>query len=155
MCQTSSACSASLSSFLNSSNSLTSSSLNTSLTCSTVPTVYSASQMSCSVIQPLLQGLFPGDSYLTITRSLNSSLVPGGTGTYASTKLVDGDNLLWAQLWYNGTEQFFCEATGCNQTVAASSDSGINASTWTCPKLSCECRSGTSFCGGGTVSLSK
>ncbi|EIW73559.1 hypothetical protein TREMEDRAFT_11831, partial [Tremella mesenterica DSM 1558] len=150
VCQSSKACTSSLSSYLNTTQ--TSSALNTSLTCSNVPTVYSSSQMSCSVIQPLLQSLFPGQTYLSMTRSLNSSLTPGGTNVLEKVGLTNGDNQLWAQVWYNGTEQFYCFANECDQDISQMDGKG-NSSKWTCPNLKCVCRPGTTFCGGGEVRL--
>ncbi|WVQ83082.1 hypothetical protein IAT38_005220 [Cryptococcus sp. DSM 104549] len=151
VCTASSACSSSLSGYLNSSNSLTSSSLNNTLTCSSIPTVYSASQLSCSVIQPTLQALFPGASTATITRSLNSSRTPGGADVLKEAGLKEGDGEVYMQLWYEGVEQFYCSAGGCAQTVAEDTSGGsVNASTWKCPSMKCTCRPGTLFCGGGT-----
>lgn len=125
--------------------------LNSSLTCNSAPTVYSESQMSCNVIQSTLQSLFPLSSVLTITRSLNSSLTPGGTDLRKELGLVQGGNgSAWAQLWYDGVEQFYCAAEGCVQTISAG-QGNLNASTWTCPTLTCHCRSGATFCGGGTT----
>ena len=64
------------------------------------------------------------------------------------SSLAYGDGILFAQLWYDGTEQFYCLAGGCTQVVAASSTSSTNGSTWNCPTLNCTCREGTDFCGG-------
>lgn len=116
------------------------------MTCSTIPTVYAESQMSCNVIQQTLQSLFPGESTLTITRSLNTSRTPGGASALTAAGLASGDGVVWAQLWYNGTEQFYCRANGCQQTVKSTGGS-FNESTWDCPQLSCTCRPGTEFCG--------
>ncbi|ORY24311.1 hypothetical protein BCR39DRAFT_547449 [Naematelia encephala] len=157
VCKSASACTSSLTRFLNSSNLISSSAsaaLNNTLTCSTIPTVYSSSQLSCTVIQPLLQQLFPLETTLTITRSLNSSRTPGGDSVLNQAGLVGGDGEAWAQLWYDGTEQFYCQASGCDQSVA-SGTSGVNGSTWVCPTLQCHCRAGTDFCGGGSSSVSQ
>lgn len=109
--------------------------------------------MSCSVIQPTLQALFPLSSTLTITRSLNASLTPGGEDALKQASLAYGNGLVYAQLWYDGVEQFFCKANGCTQTVSSASGSSVNGSNWNCPSLVCTCRNGTDFCGGqGVVS---
>ena len=106
--------------------------------------------MSCNVIQSTLQSLFPLSSVLTITRSLNNSLVPGGVDLRNQLGLVSGGNgTAWAQLWYDGVEQFYCSAEGCTQAITTGT--GANGSTWTCPTLKCHCRSGATFCGGGTT----
>ncbi|WWC70728.1 uncharacterized protein I206_104679 [Kwoniella pini CBS 10737] len=153
VCQSSQACTSSLNRYLNSSNSLSSSGgLNTSLTCSNTPAVYSSSQLSCSVIQATLQALFPGSSTATITRSLNSSLTPGGINTLTSSGLLSGGGQVEMQLWYEGVEQFYCQASECTQNI--NPDSGTttngNSSTWNCPKMECQCRTNTLMCGGGT-----
>ncbi|WVQ65812.1 uncharacterized protein L199_003990 [Kwoniella botswanensis] len=153
VCTSSSSCTSSLTRYLNSSNSLSSSStsaLNNTLTCSTIPVVYSASQLSCSVIQSTLQALFPGSSTATITRSLNSSLSPGGQDTLTQAGLLHDNGQVQMQLWYEGVEQFYCQATGCAQNVVAGQGGSGHGSTWTCPEMECKCRENTLFCGGGT-----
>ncbi|WWC96073.1 hypothetical protein V866_002940 [Kwoniella sp. B9012] len=152
VCTSSSSCTSSLTRYLNSSNSLSSSTsaLNNTLTCSTIPVVYSASQLSCSVIQSTLQALFPGSSTATITRSLNSSLSPGGEDTLTQAGLLHDDGRVQMQLWYEGVEQFYCQATGCIQNVVQGQSGSGNGSTWTCPEMECKCRDNTLFCGGGT-----
>ncbi|WVF69150.1 hypothetical protein IAT40_003925 [Kwoniella sp. CBS 6097] len=158
VCQSDSACSSSLQQYLNSSNSLSSpDGLNSSLTCSKAPTVYSSSQLSCQVIQATLQALFPLDSTATLTRSLNSSRTPGGTDTLNQAGLTSADGTVGMQLWYNGVEQFYCSASDCAQSVkqdgdgngGSSGQGNSNSSTWECPTMECTCRTGTMFCGGG------
>lgn len=148
VCTSSSACQSSLQSLLSSSSSPLANNpgLNTSLVCNTAPTVYAESQMSCNVIQATLQAIYPGASTLTITRALNASLTPGGTAAQKSVGLTYGDGVGWAQLWYEGVEQFNCLASGCDQTIGQGN--GGNSSTWVCASLSCHCRPGTAFCGG-------
>jgi hypothetical protein len=151
VCQTSEACTISLNTYLNSSTTTsTQPGIDTSLTCSSSPFVYSSSHLSCSVIQPTVQALFPGDTTLTITRTLNSSLTPGGVQALTSAGLVGGDAIAYAQLWLDGIEQFYCRASECVQTVSGGSGNG---STWECGVLDCTCRPGAAFCGGGNVGL--
>lgn len=107
--------------------------------------------MSCNVIAQLLQQLFPLPSTLTITRSLNSTLAPGGAATLTDAGLINGDGKVYAQLWYDGVEQFYCLADGCGQTVKEDGSGGVNASTWVCPQLSCTCRTNTDFCGRNRI----
>jgi ABC-type multidrug transport system ATPase subunit len=121
--------------------------LNASLVCNSNPIVYSASHMTCDVVQVLLQSLFPGTTKLSISRFLNGSLTPGGINGLASAGIANGEGEIWAQLWYNGVEQFYCHASECTQEVVSETSS----SDWNCPQLSCTCRPGTSFCGGGTT----
>ncbi|BEI90825.1 uncharacterized protein CcaverHIS019_0308950 [Cutaneotrichosporon cavernicola] len=147
VCKSASACVSALSKFYNSSNAISSAALDTTMTCSNVPTVYSASQMSCSVNQPTLQAIFPGVAELTISRSLNSSRVPGSDRALNQAGIASGTAEAWAQLWLNGIEQFYCHATECNQTITQKST--FNSSLWECTGLACTCRPGSSFCGGG------
>ncbi len=115
VCRTSSACSSSLSG----STSLTStSSLNSTLVCNTQSTTYSSSQMSCNVITPLLQSLFPGNSQLTIQRTLDGSLSPKENVTS-----FGGNGTVFAQLWFNGVEQV---NFGCVQRMRDDFDSDEN-----------------------------
>lgn len=148
VCQTAEACTISLNRYLNSTT--PQAGLDTSLTCSASPFVYSSSQLSCSVIQPTVQALFPGDTTLTITRNLNSSLTPGGENALTQAGLTGGNGVAYAQLWLDGIEQFYCQAQECVQTE--SSGQGENGSTWNCGQLQCLCRPGAAFCGGGQVS---
>ncbi|WRT67810.1 uncharacterized protein IL334_004784 [Kwoniella shivajii] len=160
VCTSSSACSNSLNKYLTSSNSNSNSinaspGLNTTITCSDSPVVYSSSQLSCSVIQSTLQALFPGSSTATITRSLNTSLTPGSENTLTQAGLISGDGQVGMELWYEGVEQFYCKASSCTQNVQSPIDqdpnnSATNSSTWNCPTMNCTCRTNTLFCGGGT-----
>jgi len=149
VCQTADACTISLNRHLNSSSTTTpQAGVNSSLTCSSSPFVYTSSQLSCSVIQPTVQALFPGDTTLTITRTLNSSITPGGVNALTQAGLTGGDGVAYAQLWLDGVEQFYCQAQQCVQTQGQ----GGNGSTWVCGELECLCRPGAAFCGGGQVS---
>lgn len=152
MCQTADACTVSLNRYLNSSNALGTPGLDTTMTCSSSSFVYSSSHLSCSVIQPTVQALFPGVATLSITRTLNASLTPGGEGALTQAGLTGGEGVAYAQLWLDGIEQFYCRAEGCAQTAGDSQGEG--ASTWDCSTLECTCRPGAAFCGGGQVSPS-
>ena len=50
---------------------------------------------------------------------------------------------MYAQLFYQGVEQFFCTADSCTQDLG----SGDGSADWNCQNLKCTCRSGTTFCG--------
>jgi hypothetical protein len=52
-------------------------------------------------------------------------------------------------MWYDGIEQFYCEANSCSQSVQNSS----GGATWSCTSLQCTCRRGAAFCGGGSLNL--
>lgn len=57
----------------------------------------------------------------------------------------------FAQLFYDGVEQFYCQATSCTQKIP---DSISGASDWQCSDLHCTCRLSTDLCGGGSLDLS-
>ncbi|KAI0255316.1 hypothetical protein BJV78DRAFT_1119618 [Lactifluus subvellereus] len=116
---------------------------NKTLTCSTSPRIWAAGEMSCAVINPTLQAVFPFASSLTILRTLNSSLTPQPNSTSFGPS-----GSVYVQLWYDGVEQFYCAASGCKQTVQSS-----NAATWSCSSLECTCRPGTAFCGRSSLDL--
>ncbi|KAJ3570120.1 hypothetical protein NP233_g4613 [Leucocoprinus birnbaumii] len=88
---------------------------------------------------PTLQAIYPLKSTLNIMRTRQPSLtpLPNVTGF--------GDpNTIYAQLFYDGVEQFYCHADSCTQDV---NDSDGSAS-WHCNNLHCTCRPNTTFCGG-------
>jgi len=125
--------------------------------CSTQPRVWAAGQMSCGVQvrlslavwnrdlkvpqNPTLSGLFPGQSTLNILRTLNPS------NTLAPNLSSFGPaGYLLVILWYDGEEQFVCQAKNCKQTTT---DTSAN---WSCDSLECQCRPGAAFCGKDPVS---
>ncbi|PBK70004.1 ABC transporter [Armillaria solidipes] len=150
VCQTASACASGYSSST-SGSSTTSSGLtglddgqNRTLVCNNSPRVWAAGQLSCNVNNPTLQALYPLSSVLNIERTLNSSLSPiPNTTSFGSAGSV------YAQLFYDGVEQFYCSADSCTQDLSSGSN---GSSSWSCQNLSCTCRSGTSFCGAIHVS---
>jgi hypothetical protein len=92
---------------------------------------------------PTLQAVFPFASSLTVLRTLDTSLTPQPNSTSFGPS-----GSVYAQLWYDGIEQFYCAASACKQDVQKS-----GGSTWSCSGLQCTCRPGTSFCGGGALNL--
>lgn len=166
VCQTASACQSAFGSSgaQNSSAGLTDlpTGVNTTMTCNTTPRVYASSEMSCQVLvcislvclfaklpmiclsqNPTLQAIYPLSSTLNIQRTLNPSYTPlpnvTGFGTNGS---------MYAQLFYEGVEQFYCAADSCTQDLS----SGSNTTDWNCNDLKCTCRAGTTFCGGVVIS---
>ncbi|KAG8737551.1 hypothetical protein FRC10_008064 [Ceratobasidium sp. 414] len=115
---------------------------NQTLTCNTQSRVYAAQEMSCAVINPTLQALFPLQANLNILRTLDPALTPSPNVTSFGSA-----GSAFAQLIYDGVEQFYCSATGCKQTV------GNDTTDWTCSALKCNCRIGTAFCGAGSTNL--
>jgi hypothetical protein len=127
---------------------------NDTLTCNTSSRVYAASQMSCQVIvslpmaldttdfsdlfqNPTLQNLYPFSTNLNILRTLQPGLTPIPNTTAFGTA---GSG--YAQLFYDGIEQFYCQAGACVQQL----DNGT--ATWSCSSLVCTCLANATFCGG-------
>jgi hypothetical protein len=89
---------------------------------------------------PTLQAIFPLKSTLNIERTLNPDFSPlPGSSSFGPAGSV------FAQLFYNGVEQFYCQANNCAQSVANTSTS------FNCQNLECICRPGTDFCGGNAA----
>ncbi|KAI9452949.1 hypothetical protein BJY52DRAFT_1291187 [Lactarius psammicola] len=99
--------------------------------------------LTCAVINPTIQNLFPLSSTLTILRTLDTTLTPQPNSTS-----FGASGSAYVQLWYDGVEQFYCAANGCSQSVSDS-----KGATWTCSSLQCTCRPGAAFCGGGRLNL--
>ncbi|GAB1517059.1 hypothetical protein RhiTH_000102 [Rhizoctonia solani] len=97
---------------------------NQTLTCATQSRVYAAQQMSCAVINPTLQALFPLSANLNILRTLDPTLSPSPNVTSFGTA-----GSAFAQVFYDGVEQFYCQAGGCKQTV------GNDTTDWACESL--------------------
>ena len=84
-----------------------------------------------------MQALFPLSSTLNIIRTLEPSLSPVPNATS-----FGGANTVFAQLFYDGVEQFYCQANSCTQKL------NNTAADWECSNLQCTCRPGATFCGG-------
>lgn len=112
---------------------------NNTLVCNTAARVWAAGQMSCQVNNPTLQAIYPRSSTLNIMRSLQPSLtpIPNATAFGPAGSVI-------AQLFYDGVEQFYCQADNCTQSLGAS---GSGTADWECQNLRCTCRKGTTFCG--------
>ncbi|KZT74033.1 hypothetical protein DAEQUDRAFT_720885 [Daedalea quercina L-15889] len=140
VCQSASACQSAFSGAgYSTSSSALASGTNETLVCSTDARVYAASQLSCDVNNPTLEAIFPLSSTLNILRTLNPSLtpVPNVTG-FGSAGSV------YAQLFYAGVEQFYCNADSCAQTL----DNSTGSADWTCADLECSCVANSTFCSG-------
>lgn len=82
------------------------SALNTSWTCNAEPTTYTSSQLSCNVNSPTLKSLFPLESVLTITRTVDQGKVAWIDGSTGGSGMdLGGSGSAFAQLWYEGEEQ--------------------------------------------------
>ncbi|KAJ3891331.1 hypothetical protein GG344DRAFT_77017 [Lentinula edodes] len=135
VCQAASACQSAANSLESSDSSLTGDDdgQNNTLVCNTSPKVWASSQMSCSVDNPTLQALYPLSSTLNIIRTLNPSLSP-----LPNVTSFGSAGSLYAQLFYEGEEQFYCKSDSCDQ----------DSNNWSCQDLECICRPNTTFCGG-------
>ncbi|PPQ63344.1 hypothetical protein CVT24_006717 [Panaeolus cyanescens] len=110
------------------------------LVCNSQTRVYASGQMSCRVENPTLQAIYPGNSVLNIMRTVDPSRSP------LPGKTTFGENgTVFAQLFFNGVEQFYCQANSCTQELNADSNGSTN---WECHNLQCTCRANTTFCGG-------
>ncbi|EJF62714.1 ABC transporter [Dichomitus squalens LYAD-421 SS1] len=140
VCQTAKACQSGFASVAGTSGSLTGASTgqNNTIVCNDVPRVYAAGEMSCDVQNPTLQSLFPGSSTLTVLRNLNSSFTP-----LPNTTAFGPSGSVYAQLFYEGVEQFFCAADTCAQDLGT----GDGSANWNCQNLKCTCIPNTAFCG--------
>ncbi|KAF8968306.1 hypothetical protein BDZ97DRAFT_1974236 [Flammula alnicola] len=117
---------------------------NETMVCNSEARVWASSQMSCRVENPTLQAIYPLSSTLNIMRTLQPSLSPIPNATSFGNA-----NTTFAQLFYDGVEQFYCEADSCTQNLGTSNDSSAN---WQCSNLKCTCRPGTTFCGAVAAS---
>ncbi|KAL0947638.1 hypothetical protein HGRIS_013726 [Hohenbuehelia grisea] len=96
--------------------------------------------MSCQVINPTLQALFPLQSTLNIMLNLHPDLSP-----IPNTTSFGPAGAIYAQLFYAGVEQFYCGADSCTQELDSN---GEGTASWMCLNLKCSCRKGTTFCSG-------
>ncbi|KAF8352217.1 hypothetical protein F5887DRAFT_934420 [Amanita rubescens] len=141
VCETANACQVAYSAVVNSTSQISGllPNGNNTVVCNTAPQVYASSQMSCQVVNPTLQGIYPLSSTLNIIRTLQPSqtLLPNVTS-------FGNAGSAYAQLFYAGVEQFYCTADNCVQQVSNGTQGSVD---WTCQNLQCTCRPGTSFCG--------
>ncbi|KAG8829840.1 hypothetical protein FRC17_005927, partial [Serendipita sp. 399] len=89
-----------------------------------------------AAMNPTIRALFPGKTTLNIVRNVDSSkTLAADVTSFGPAKSV------FAQLWYEGEEQFFCTAENCG------TNDEDKASDWTCHDLKCNCRTNATFCG--------
>jgi hypothetical protein len=101
------------------------------MVCNNQPIVWKTSHNTfCTVSSALLASAFPGSTQFTYARDL----VAGTT---------------FATIWFNNIPQFNCKLSKCAQSF-----DDRNA-TWACSDISCKCNSGTKFCGGSSIDLTK
>ncbi|THV02339.1 ABC transporter [Dendrothele bispora CBS 962.96] len=148
VCQSANACQSAFSSVSSGSSSgaipgIVDNGTNSTMVCNNAPRVYASGQMSCSVNNPTLQAIYPGTSVLNIIRTLDPSLSP-----IPNVTSFGSSGTAWAQLFYDGEEQFYCGAGDCTQDSSSSDGS----SKYSCTSLQCTCRANTTFCGAVRVS---
>lgn len=88
---------------------------------------------------PTLQTLYPLASTLNIIRTLQPGFTP-----IPNITSFGAAGSVFAQLFYDGVEQFYCEANSCTQQLGNTNSSAD----WQCSNLQCVCRANTTFCGG-------
>ncbi|KAL0572574.1 hypothetical protein V5O48_009394 [Marasmius crinis-equi] len=115
------------------------------MVCNNSPRVWASSQMSCAVNNPTLKAIYPGASSLNIMRTVDPSLSP-----LPNVTSFGSSNSMYAQLFYEGEEQFYCEADSCAQNI---DDNGAGSASYNCKNLKCNCKPNATFCGRGTVNL--
>jgi ABC-type multidrug transport system ATPase subunit len=101
----------------------------------------------CKVSSPTFSALFAGDMRLTMTK-----VAPSGAGEMGALGLGTwpaqaGTTL--TQLWLDGIEQFYCQASGCvnsNVTESVASTAKFGTSDWACSNLQCHCISSSKIC---------
>ncbi|KIO28138.1 hypothetical protein M407DRAFT_22614 [Tulasnella calospora MUT 4182] len=142
-CQTNQACQSGYNSvFGDAASTAAATGVDATLQCNTAARVYASGEMSCQVINPTLQALYPGRTALNILRTLDPSL-----STLRNISDLGDKGSIRAQLWYNDVETFYCQASDCTQTE----DSESGAVSWQCNNLSCTCIPGSTFCGASPV----
>ncbi|KAF5371340.1 hypothetical protein D9758_004088 [Tetrapyrgos nigripes] len=115
---------------------------NMTMVCNNSPKVWASSQMSCDVNNPTLQAIYPLKSTLNIIRTVDPSLSP-----IPNVTSFGDSGTVYAQLFYDGVEQFYCHADSCTQDSSSGGSDNFD-----CQNLQCTCRSNTSFCGAIPVS---
>ncbi|KAF8188323.1 ABC-2 type transporter-domain-containing protein [Pholiota molesta] len=148
VCQTASACQsafAAVGSVSASTASSVNSQGNNTMVCNREARVWASSQMSCRVeVQSYSSSDLSPLFNLNIMRNFQPALspIPNATSFGAANTTI-------VQLFYDGVEQFFCEADSCTQDLGTTNDGSAN---WACSNLRCTCRPGTTFCGGVSAS---
>ncbi|KAK9899179.1 hypothetical protein P389DRAFT_158475 [Cystobasidium minutum MCA 4210] len=146
ICQNSNACSTAIATYGAANTSSVPISSSTGLTgpdemlCSNSPYTYTSSFVECNVINPTLQGVFPGTTYLKFQKNVRPTL--------SVSDAFGSANTTFAQLWYSPQEtsfpqeQFYCSADSCSQR----NDTSSSEVEWSCSNLKCTCIPGAAFC---------
>lgn len=137
------------------SNSLTSYSINDTLTCNNQPRAITATYLQCEVEQATLSALFPGNITITGIKVAN---VPNFTATgMAEWNAVSNSSYL--SVFLDGVEQFYCQAENCQssnttdhiQSSASAAQWGTDL--WHCSSFSCSCIKSTKICSNPSFPL--
>ncbi|KAK7037550.1 hypothetical protein VNI00_011042 [Paramarasmius palmivorus] len=100
--------------------------------------------MSCRVDNPTLKAIYPGSTTANIIRTIDPSLSP-----LPNTTSFGESGTVYAQVFYDGEEEFYCTADSCAQNL---NNNGEGSSVWNCQNLKCTCVPNGTFCGRVTVS---
>ncbi|CDU22090.1 related to ADP1-ABC transporter [Sporisorium scitamineum] len=154
ICQSPSSCQARRSSLgLATPNSLFGS--NQTLVCHKQPSALTTTYIDCNVKQPTVNGVYPGEMRMTLSKTYN----PDSFSTTGLASWPEQSNTALSQVWLDGVEQFYCQASGCSarnssSTLSPQGDAALGSSLWTCTSLQCYCIPGTTMCGKRQLDLS-
>jgi hypothetical protein len=95
---------------------------------------------------PTVQSVYLSSTTFNILRRFDPSLTPFPNITGFG---VSGS--MYAQLWYDGVEQFYCQAVSCKQTI----DSRTHNAVWDCQDLKFYCIPGTGMVAGLELTLTR
>ncbi|PWN47887.1 hypothetical protein IE53DRAFT_225691 [Violaceomyces palustris] len=124
------------------------------LVCHQQPEAVTTTYIDCNVNQKTISAVFPGDIKLTVSKVvLSDNFTETGLASWPSQA-----GTLLSQLWLDGEEQFYCQASECRQSnssqAVSTKGSGLGASDYSCRNLECYCIPGTDMCGQGVFDLS-
>ncbi|KAN0064033.1 hypothetical protein ACQY0O_003639 [Thecaphora frezii] len=123
------------------------------LVCHSQPDTIHTTYIDCVVEQPTIQAVFPGTLEMAMTKvGTPEDFTATGVAPWSQQA-----NSTLATVFYEGVEQFYCQATGCTFSNATRSatlgKSRFGTTDTTCQNLHCYCIPGTTMCGGGTLDL--
>ena len=90
--------------------------------------------------------IYPLSTTLNIQCTLQPSLTP-----IPNITAFGSSNMVFAQLFYDRVEQFYCSASSCTTQSQSQSGGSRGGEDWTCGHLACTCIPNTSFCGANPI----
>ncbi|EPQ28077.1 uncharacterized protein PFL1_04404 [Pseudozyma flocculosa PF-1] len=125
-----------------------------SVVCYNQPDAVRTTFIDCDVVQPTIQAVFPKPMTMAMTK------VGATPDDFAATGVAPWPqmpNTTLASVFYDGVEQFYCQASNCasrNSTQSAAlGKSRFGTTSTQCDNLQCYCIPGTVMCGGGALDL--